>query len=57
MPIGPALIYQIALGDGAAVKVVQDRADALPAAALDGDVFLSIKPEPRQRHLSHSISP
>jgi putative spermidine/putrescine transport system ATP-binding protein len=44
MPIGPALIYQIVLPDGSAVKVVQDRADALPDSALASTVFPSIKP-------------
>ena len=44
MPIGPALIYQVTLADGTGVKVVQDRADALPSGALEQPVSLSIKP-------------
>ena len=44
MPIGPALIYQVALPDGTGVKIVQDRTDALPDAALAQPVYLSIKP-------------
>ncbi|OZA90981.1 MAG: Fe3+/spermidine/putrescine ABC transporter ATP-binding protein [Azorhizobium sp. 39-67-5] len=40
MPIGPSLIYEVALGDGTPVKVVQDRAAA--DTPLDGDVFLTI---------------
>jgi putative spermidine/putrescine transport system ATP-binding protein len=44
VPIGPALIYQITTAAGAVVKVVQDRADALGAAALAAEVFLHVKP-------------
>ena len=43
MPIGPAMIYQVAIGDGTVVKVVRDREYTLPASALAADVFLSIK--------------
>jgi putative spermidine/putrescine transport system ATP-binding protein len=41
MPIGPSLIYEVALADGTPVKIVQDRADA--DTPFDGDVFLAIK--------------
>jgi putative spermidine/putrescine transport system ATP-binding protein len=44
LPVGAALIYQVALADGSTVKVVQDRAAALPDDALGGAVFLSIDP-------------
>jgi putative spermidine/putrescine transport system ATP-binding protein len=43
MPIGPSLIYDVVLGDGSPVKVVQDRADS-GGAAPDADVFLTINP-------------
>jgi len=43
MPIGPSLIYEVALADGTPVKVVQDRADGAANTPFDGDVFLDIK--------------
>ena len=43
IPIGPSLIYEVALADGTAVKVVQDRADNT-AKPFEGEVFLVIKP-------------
>ena len=43
MPIGSAMIYQVAIPDGTIVRVVQDREHALPPEVLDQDVFLSIK--------------
>ncbi|MGI4944874.1 MAG: ABC transporter ATP-binding protein [Janthinobacterium lividum] len=45
VPIGPALIYQVTLAGGTAVKVVQDRADALQAEALAGEVWLHLRPD------------
>ncbi len=44
MPIGPALIYQVAIAGGMVVKVVQDRADGLDADALAAEVHLHVKP-------------
>ncbi len=44
VPIGPSLIYQVTLGGGTSVKVVQDRADALGADALAAEVCLHVKP-------------
>ena len=41
MPIGPALIYEVALIDGSSVKVVQERAADAPLA---GPAFLHLKP-------------
>ncbi len=43
IPIGPSLIYEVALADGTSVKVVQDRADTT-AKPFEGEVFLVIKP-------------
>ena len=43
VPIGAALIYQVTLAGGTTVKVVQDRADALDAEALAGEVWLHVK--------------
>ena len=43
MPIGPSMIYEVALADGTPIKVVQDRADST-AKPFEGDVSLVIKP-------------
>jgi putative spermidine/putrescine transport system ATP-binding protein len=44
MPIGPSLIYDVALNDGTSIKVVQDRADRPGDAAADAEVFLTVNP-------------
>ncbi len=44
VPVGAMLIYQVTLQGGMAAKVVQDRADALAADALAGEVWLHVKP-------------
>jgi putative spermidine/putrescine transport system ATP-binding protein len=44
VPIGAAMIYQVTLEDGSAVKIVQDRADALGADALAAAIHLHVKP-------------
>jgi putative spermidine/putrescine transport system ATP-binding protein len=56
MPIGPSLIYQVTIGNGAVVKVVQDRADALSPGTLASDVFLHVKPG-RASGIFPAISP
>ncbi len=45
VPIGAALIYQVTLAGGASVRVVQDRAEALGADALAGEVWLHVRPD------------
>jgi putative spermidine/putrescine transport system ATP-binding protein len=44
MPIGPSLIYEVALEDGTPIKVVQERQDSLGADALSQEIFLFLKP-------------
>jgi putative spermidine/putrescine transport system ATP-binding protein len=44
VPIGAAMIYQVTLGGGMAVKVVQGRGDTLDAGALEAEVCLHVKP-------------
>jgi putative spermidine/putrescine transport system ATP-binding protein len=42
MPLGPSLIYQLAVADGTAVKVVQDRGEGASDKPFEGDVSLII---------------
>jgi putative spermidine/putrescine transport system ATP-binding protein len=44
MPIGPSMIYEVALGDGASIRIVEDRGDR-DSAAVGLDVFVRLEPK------------